>query len=244
MLKSLKELKGYSIYGRDGEVGKMVDFYFDEKEWVLRYFVVETGAWLSARRVLLSPHIFQIHTVSQTLLTALTMEQIRSSPSWDSAKRVSRLHEAKLNAHYGWPSYWDSSESPQILRSSELYSSEDQAQTHVRSVEAALHLHLEALDGTIGHVEDFTADPETWAVRYLAVDTGHWLPGRKVLISPEWISGMSWEEGRVYVSLDKESIRHSPEYEKDALDREYENRLFRYYKRKKYQDEALHKKSA
>ena len=52
--------------------------------------------------------------------------------------------------------------------------------------------HIQATDGEIGHVEDFIIDDETWAIRYLIVDTQNWWPGKKVLVSPQWIERVSW----------------------------------------------------
>jgi hypothetical protein len=41
MLIKSKALKGYKLHARDGEIGKVVDFYFDDKFWTLRYLVAE-----------------------------------------------------------------------------------------------------------------------------------------------------------------------------------------------------------
>jgi hypothetical protein len=67
--------------------------------------------------------------------------------------------------------------------------------------------------GNLGHVEDFLIDDETWAIRYSIVDTRNWLPGRKVLVSPEWIQRVSWEESKVYVDLSKRHIEAAPEFD-------------------------------
>jgi len=55
MLRSMKDMEGYSIGATDGIIGQVKDFYFDDDAWVIRYLVVETGAWLASRRVLISP---------------------------------------------------------------------------------------------------------------------------------------------------------------------------------------------
>ena len=55
MLRSLKELQGYTISATDGDIGSVHDFYFDDQHWTVRYLVVDTGGWLSGRRVLVSP---------------------------------------------------------------------------------------------------------------------------------------------------------------------------------------------
>ena len=47
MLRSMKDLEGYAIDAIDGTIGHVKDFYFDDEAWVIRYLVVDTGAWLS-----------------------------------------------------------------------------------------------------------------------------------------------------------------------------------------------------
>jgi len=51
------------------------------------------------------------------------------------------------------------------------------------------------------------------AIRYMIVDTRNWLPGRKVLISPEWIDRVSWEDSKVYVDLAQRHIQAAPEFD-------------------------------
>ena len=58
---------------------------------------------------------------------------------------------------------------------------------HSRSTCEVAGYRIHAEDGEIGHVEDFMIDDETWAIRYLIVDTRNWWPGKKVLVSPQWI---------------------------------------------------------
>ena len=55
MLRNVKDLRGYAIRGTDGVIGKVDDFYFDDEDWFIRYLVVNTGSWLSGRKVLISP---------------------------------------------------------------------------------------------------------------------------------------------------------------------------------------------
>ena len=95
--------------------------------------------------------------------------------------------------------------------------------------------HIEASDGEIGHVKDFIVDDETWAIRYLEVDTQNWWPGKKVLVSPQWIDNVSWPDSKVYVNLTRETIQNGPEWNASTpITREYENRLYDYYDRSPY----------
>jgi len=61
MLRSVKEIHGCTVVASDGDIGAVDEVYFDDVEWKIRYLVVETGNWLTERRVLISPHSVQ-HT--------------------------------------------------------------------------------------------------------------------------------------------------------------------------------------
>jgi len=67
-----------------------------------------------------------------------------------------------------------------------------------------------ATDGRIGAVDDFYFDDERWAIRYVVVDTGRWLPGRRVLVSPLSITLTEWSEQRLRLSISRDQVRDSP----------------------------------
>jgi hypothetical protein len=102
----------------------------------------------------------------------------------------------------------------------------------LRSANELLGTHLAALDGSLGHVEDFVVETGSWKVRWMIVDTRNWLPGRNVILSPDWIEAVS---GRVSVDLSKAKIRESPEFDAGAaVNRDDEGRLYDYYGRPTY----------
>jgi hypothetical protein len=106
---------------------------------------------------------------------------------------------------------------------------------HLRSTSEVGDYSIQAGDGEIGYIDDFIIDDETWAIRYLIVNTQKWWPGKKVLISPQWIKRVSWSESKVFVQLPREIIQESPEYTEDThLTREYEAELHRHYNRQGY----------
>jgi uncharacterized protein YrrD len=108
---------------------------------------------------------------------------------------------------------------------------------HLRSAREVIGYDIQALDGEIGHVEDFLVDDRTWAIRYLIVDTRNWLPGKKVVVAPEWVEEVSWSDSKVVVSLTREQIEHAPEYDPSRpLEREHELRLYEHYGRPTYWD--------
>jgi hypothetical protein len=249
MLYKAKSLKGYLLKSRDGEIGRIREFYFDDRFWTIRYLVADTGNWLPGRKVLISPHALGVvNSEAEDIGVDLTKKQIEDSPSLDSDKPVSRQFEQAYYGHYGYPIYWNGlctwGYYPYPGRAPEQWrepSKEVKAwDPDLRSTNGVSGHHIQGTDGEIGHVEDFFIDDQTWAIRYLIVDTHNWLPGRKVLLSPQWIDRISWGERKVFVNLLRENIKHSPEFKEESLlSRAYETGLYRHYNRPGYWADEL-----
>ena len=249
MLISAKTLKGYKLDSLDGEIGKVKEFYFDDKHWAIRYLVADTGDWLTGRQVLISPYtLAAVNQEKQHIVVDLTKKQIEDSPSLDSDKPVSRQFEVDYSGYYGMPMYWGGpymwGSYPYIERDRKMWKETTQVENawdpHLRSAHEVSGYHIQATDGEIGHVEDFIVDDETWAIRYLIIDTQNWWPGKKVLLSPQWIERVSWNESKVFVNPSRALIKQSPEYtEESLLTRDYETGLHRHYNRQGYWNDDL-----
>jgi hypothetical protein len=198
------------------------DFYFDDKIWVIRYLVADTGPWLTGRLVLLSPHAFgTFDPHDKTLQVSLHKRQIENSPSIESHKPVSRQYEIEYYRYYGWPAYWNGDAmwgfgGYPVVRPPSKDEMEVHLQPrhrddkHLRSTTAVTGYAIQTTDGEIGHVKSFLVDQMSWAIRELAVEAGHWYSGREILISPGTIERISYEESKVFVNLSKEDIQRTP----------------------------------
>ena len=244
MLNKATTLTGFKLGSLDGEIGKVGEFLFDDKRWTIRYLVADTGAWLTGRHVLISPYALgAVNKEEQRIAVDLTRKQIEESPSLETDKPVSRQFEEEYYGYYGWPMYWGGPSLwgpyPYIVRDGEQRTTTNPGgqawDRNLRSTHEVTGYRIEASAGEIGHVEDFIIDDETWAIRYLVIDTRNWWPGKKVLISPQWIERISWEESKVVVNLPSEIIKQSPEYaEATPPTRDYEVSLHDYYNRHGY----------
>lgn len=234
MLRRAKELHGYHLGAIDGEIGSVKDFYFDDTTFTVRYLVAETGTWLAERQVLISPHaLHPVDTENKLIPVALTREQIENSPSADTDRPISKRFEIAYFSYHGWPVYWQGPFlwGPMSLPGASTVETAPETQTspaetdpiqseedpHLRNTESVTGYHIQALDGEIGHVDDFIIDDESWAIRYLIVDTRNWWPGKKVLVSPRWIDAVSWEEAKVVLHLSREAVKQEPPYSEEAL---------------------------
>jgi hypothetical protein len=246
----MKTFFKYTIRARDGEVGEIDDFFFDDTTWTVRYLVVKTGNWLTGRKVLLSPDaVTQSHWEAQQFEVNLTREQVKDSPDIDTDQPVSLQSQIDLHNYYGWGYYWTARNYVPIypLMIADTEQAGDQQEEpeknrdpHLRSAREVMKYHLQATDGDIGHVEDFLVEDESWAIHYMVVDTRNWLPGKRVLIAPRWIRWIRWDERLVAVNITQESVKNSPEYlPSEPVSREYEDRLHDHYNLPKYWEAAV-----
>jgi uncharacterized protein YrrD len=226
MLQSTRKLKGFTIAASDGDIGKIIDVYFDEQKWAIRYFVVDTGGWLTGRKVLISPiSVQQVDWDHRSVHAGLTRQQIKDSPGIDTEQPVSRRQEAEFYRHYDYPLYWTGpllwgfGAFPPLgglLHSGGAPGDDenhDHADSHLRSSEEVIGYDIQETNGSLGHVEDFLFDNEDWSIRFMIVNTGHWLPGKHVLISPLLIKDVNWPSRHVVVNVTREAVNGSPEYD-------------------------------
>jgi hypothetical protein len=245
MLRRLRDLDKYSVSATDGDLGHVDDFLVDDEQWIVRYLVVESGCFLDRRGVLISPISFRrADWETQRFHLRLTLDQIKGSPDTDTDKPVSRQHESEYLGYYGYPPYW----SQPALWGMGLYpgwfagSRPDNApptstaapagDAHLRSADGLRGYHIHGSDGAIGHVDDFILDDESWAVRFLVIDTSAWWFGKKVLVAPRWADSVSWGSRTIHLRISRAVVRNSPEWNPEApVNRELEHRLYDYYGR-------------
>ncbi|MEO7337423.1 MAG: PRC-barrel domain-containing protein, partial [Caldimonas sp.] len=210
MLRNVNDLYGFSVNASDGPIGEVRDCYFDDQSWTVRFFVVETGAWLGGRKVLISP--IAIHGLdwdAKALSASVTREKVKASPDVDTSKPVSRQHEVQQFGYYGYPYYWGegslwangprpgmgladyaSVQSPAgplaktefVDAVAKLHRNQGD-DPYLRSCRAIERYHLHATDGAIGHVESLLVDDEAWVIRYLVVNTSDWWLGHQMLVA-------------------------------------------------------------
>ena len=225
MLRSTNEILNYVLLATDDELGRCKDFLFDDRFWTVRYMVADTRKWLPGRKVLVSPSsLGEADWASRRLPVRLPRETIESAPPLDEDAPVSRQDEARFVEHFDWPVYWAGGglggPRPALgalgeaaRRASVETAAKDEARPgdpHLRSTREVTGYDVLATDGEIGRVKDFIVDDAMWTIRYLVVDTGPWLTGRKVLVAPTWVEGVDWSDGAVDVALSRRQVEESP----------------------------------
>lgn len=230
----LIDLTAYTLSATDGEIGELEQIYFDDRQWIVRYFVVRTGGWLFGRRVLIVPSVIKnVDNEARTIEIDLSREQIEHSPPVNTEKPVSRHYEQAYFRYYGWKPYWTGD----LMQVAEPHLSEPAAglpeepeHPHLRSSDEVRNYGIRARDGEIGQVKDFILEEPDWTIRYLEVDTRKWLPGKHVLLETSWIEQVEWDVQQVTVDLSRETIETAPPYDPSkVIDRAYQVALYKHY---------------
>lgn len=226
MLQSLKELEHYTVNAADGDVGRVVNFLFDEEHWVIRYLVVDPSGVLQNRHgVLISPASFsEVDWLTQQVRIILTKGEVQRNPS------VADVAVSQPNAGFG------------AVAGATASPLNELGDSHLRSAKEVRGYEVQASDDSIGHVDDFIVEDNIWDVRYLVVDTSNWWFGKKVLVAPQWTKRIGWEQRNVYVDMSRQAIKDSPEYDPSVtVNRDYETRLYDHYRAHGYWREKREK---
>lgn len=100
----------------------------------------------------------------------------------------------------------------------------------LRRVSELRRFTIRATDGNIGSPEEVYFDDTTWTVRYLIVNTGTWLMGRRVLIAPVAIEDLDEAGLLLQVKLTRDQVQNSPPVDTEKpISRQYETAYYRYF---------------
>ncbi|UKT64732.1 PRC-barrel domain-containing protein [Pedobacter mucosus] len=222
MQHNIKSLLGYKIGARDGEIGRVKDFYFEDTSWAIRYLVVETGNWFMEKKKLIAPQaLLSPDWKNRIFPVDLSLDQVKDSPDIDTEKPVSLQQEIELYGHYAWQRYGGSGfyagpSDPvmdQPLKIDErIVVPEHRLEgkkndLHLQSTHLVSGYHIRATDGEIGHLSDFMMDDMDWEIEYLVIDTNNGIGGKKVLLKVEHVKEIRWEDSLVIVDINIESVK-------------------------------------
>jgi hypothetical protein len=252
MLRSVDEIIGYQLHADNQSFGNCGDILFDDQWWTIRHIIANTGIWLIGKKILVSPIMIDKPDWStRSLFLNISKEALENCPAPSTDEPVSREHEKKIYRYFGYPYYWTGSGlwgtaaypaavgtvPPETVSRQDEDLDEPESETprenHLRSFKEVKGYFIKASDGDIGHVEDFIFDDDTWALRYVVVDTRNWLPGgKKVLLSLDWVKSINWLKSLLEMDLSTRAIKDGPEFDpRKPVNLETETRIYDYYGR-------------
>ena len=234
--------------GNDETLGRIHDIYLDDETWAIKWFVVEAGHWYSSNKVLLdSKFLTDVSPANRTLHVSIGKEEIENAPSVEEHHPVSEQHNSTfLYTTFGhdamlFPGY-SGMIMPQTLIERSLNSTDedskqeavvsdaDYADRHLRSASELLGYTVTATDDALGPLTDLVINTSQRSITLMALDTSKWLPDRTVVIVPQSIDRISWQDRKLFVTMDKETIEQSPRLQDlKSIETSYVSTLSDYY---------------
>jgi hypothetical protein len=199
MLRRAKALIGFRLHATDGDIGHVRDLYFDDQRWLVRHVVVDTGRWLPGRQVLVSPRLILGATwTGRRLETALTREQVRSSPPTATDEPVSHQNEIDPEAYVNILFFWTAGDL--------VPAANHKRDGHLHSARELTHYTVQAADADVGHVGDLMVDDASWAIESIVIDMRRWLPGDHVVVPSASVARISWLDLTLHLRMAADAV--------------------------------------
>ncbi len=214
MLRSLNSFRGVQLYATDGHIGKISEFFFEDRDWTVLYMAADTGDWLPGKRALVPPaSLGEADWVERKINVMVTREDIESSPNIDLHQPITREQEVAYFAHFGWACLWDG----ELRSSSEV-------------------IGLPVVSGAVklGRVDDLVIDDQ-WIIRYLAISSGVDKERESFLMPPRLLENADWRRSELTIALSSDVIRSSPAFEPgQRITRDHEVDIYRHFSANPY----------
>lgn len=217
MLRTLDSIHGYRVTAQSQRIGDVVDAYFDDGRWKVRYIVAETTDRSSRQALWFAPDLADSpDDEHRELRVGFTAGQIEEMAVTDPETRDADPSRRRLHDERGWPRYWIApilgrGAEPVAFTTPEGAGSEPvelEADPHLRSVSEVGGYAIVATDGSAGRVSGFLCDDASWEIRYLLGTDGSGAGG-DLFIDPARIGSVDREHSVVRVDLSVDAIREA-----------------------------------
>jgi len=218
MLRSLKEMIGFSLTARDGKLGEVADFYINNQDWSICHIVAGIGIWILKRYLLVPPrYALPVNWLEQKIPLILKREETKEFPDAMTDPPVSKQ---KVEGKHppNWVQFWSNIHLPGTPRLAHFWSKtsptdEAMYDPQLRSSNALCNYTLQGVEGSLGSVADLLADDEIWQVQYFMIDAFHQFPHREFLVDTKWVQEIEMEANTIGTDLKKDQIRNEPEFD-------------------------------
>lgn len=226
---TMRTLQGSDIHARDGRAGSLDDLYFDDRQWMVRHLVVDTGTWLPGRRVLLPPQsvVPGGDAKPDAIGIALTRQEVCASPGSETDPPASELYAQVSAAQYGNRGCWEGlvllndtasqfvapfgAAHPDAGAANRVASAARAARrSHLCSCRDLLGCRVTTAGGSCGRVQDLAVDAHVWAIVNVIVEAHNRLSSMRLEVPPRAIERIDWVQRSVRVALTSEEVDRGP----------------------------------
>ena len=227
MLNLFSDLQGFAIQAHDGSKGSVDDIYFDGDSWLIRYVIADISPIFFGRKALIGTELLGKPEIERRAWPVdLSKAEIEDAPKPGprTAESVSEREDRRMREEREgvWPAFLLGPEGApytpglaeeqlaELRRIREERRHPPEPKANLRSMAEVRGYKVRAKDDWVGTVDDFVIDPLDWQVRFIAIDTGDWLPGKRVVVSVGRLSDIDWNRGEIKAELTRDRVETSP----------------------------------
>lgn len=232
MIRNCNELLGTEFRALDGAIGRLRDIYFDDRNWNIRFFVIDLSPWLQGREVLMPP-CATCYSGESILQAELTMANIRQAISGGNCMPIFlRTNELPCVTHelfmeHGGQWMGTPVTLPSVISETKIHASEHDA--HLRSYSTVLRYKLRAYDGEAGILDTMLIDDNAWIIRFLVSSGNNSQNKPGIIFVPHIVEYCSLSSATLLLSRDRKSFFQRPIFEPlRYLNKSYEEVLWEY----------------
>jgi hypothetical protein len=204
-MQTVTALRHERLMARDGHAGALVDVYFDDLGWQVRYLVVRTG-WLGGQVLVVPAAVDRQRSTAAILQLTVSRQEVKAAPSAETDLPVWRQRRLAEAMRMGYPYYWSDlalsgyAGTTPLEAERQAYAALARSDRHLRSVRALVGCRVLAQDGPIGRVSDFVIDERSWSVPRLVADAHRWQPGGRVEVPTALVAHIDLESHKIGLS--------------------------------------------
>lgn len=209
------------VKATDDDLGTVLDFIVDEKEWKIRYINLNLSKWFSSRQVLISPELLSEPSLADVMTVNYPLQTIREAPNFENKEFLTREDEKSFYDYYNKPPYWIKNldlDPGQIEQATVIPVEPDNSEMETPDDNKLNSFYdinwytVSATDKKVGSIKDVIIDTSLWKVEYFIVDIGSFLNNKYVLISPYWIKQISWKNKTVVIDMPSDLVISAPTF--------------------------------
>ncbi len=246
MFCSLNKIKSYNVQAYDGPIGKIKDFYFDEKNWIIRYLLIDSDGYLNRSNGFISTSsISNIDPIANIIRVNFSSNHIgRNTEAHIEIKQKENNHrerqmEIQFSDFFKRPNSWGHLDGPWVVGPQGVIYENMVGKNEIRlqscqpnlpSYNQLAKYQVHAINAYLAPIKDILINEDTWQFNFLELEKGAWQPSQSTLVPYDLIERLNMEERNIEVLTDHFLLSSAPDYDAENLSGNYFEKILLHYK--------------
>ncbi len=238
MITTFKSCSKVRILTGGHFLGRIGDFIFEDDSWEIRFYLIRKTGLFSSRFIIQPSTLGDLARGFSTGGLSVERKPLENAPSLETHRPLNAQF-VPGESIYHWPNYPDAGGiwgvAPHLSGIFTNRESDRKNDLHLRTKRDLIGLEIHSRGIPIGRVSDCLIESENSMIRYLVIQDQKFHSGRYLLIAPDWIESLSYQDRHASVNIDLSLFETAPSYQpRLGIDRKTEEVIFAHFRRSPY----------